>query len=366
MPVKDEPGTTVVLTHDPRWKYTPAGHAPFWASLDTVEYVTTLLEQTGLEVVPVETDEAFGSRLERMKREYCNPLVFWLNEFMPTASGRDIFTVSKVEKLGMMHTGPGSRALRTGLDKEATKQVFRRLGLPTPEGYVVYPGDYSPIYWHPCWPGFAIVKPLRQGNSRGMDQFSVVEACDHESVRQGVERIHQQFDEPALVERYIGGRCAREFTVPMLISHDGRVAHLPITEIDLALIPPAQERFRFLTQDMKDEKYYLKIPADLTPDVSTTIYRSARRIVAEIGCADMTRIDLRCDSRTLYYLEVNVVPGKNRFSYLTTSAYTLALDYAEIIAFIPYQAMLKYRLQPPRELRNLVRPVLALFDRPNL
>ena len=71
---------------------------------------------------------------------------------------------------------------------------------------------------------------------------------------------------------------------------------------------------------------------------------------------------MRGDSTGLYYLEVNVKPGKNRFSYLTTSAYSLGLDYSEIIAFIPYQAMLKYGLEPPRGLEELVKPVMALFD----
>jgi hypothetical protein len=76
----------------------------------------------------------------------------------------------------------------------------------------------------------------------------------------------------------------------------------------------------------------------------------------------MTRVDLRGDSTGLYYIEVNVNPGKNRFSCLTTSAYSLGLDYPEIIAFIPFQAMLKYGLDPPRELEELVKPVMALFD----
>ena len=86
-----------------------------------------------------------------------------------------------------------------------------------------------------------------------------------------------------------------------------------------------------------------------------------RRIIKEIGCRDMTRVDLRGNSTGLYYIEVNVNPGKNRFSYLTTSAYSLGLDYAEIIAFIPYQAMLKYGLAPSSELAELVGPVMALF-----
>ena len=352
----------IVLTYDPRWDYTPEDHTPFWASLDTVEYVAGLLEETGNTILLVKADNALESRLGEIMNDYSGPLVFWLNEFMPTDSGKDIFTVSVIEKVGMMHTGPSCQALGMGLDKEATKDAFRRLGLPTPESCVVYPGDYSPIYQDGRWASYVIVKPLLQGNSRGIDEFSVVSAGDFESIAERVERIHHEFDEPVLVERYIGGENAKEFTVPMLISHDGRIAELPITEIDLPQIPVAQGRFRFLTHDIKDEKYYLKIPAELPPEIIRRIHSDVGRIIKEIGCRDMTRVDMRGDSTGLYYIEVNVNPGKNRFSYLTTSAYSLGLDYPEIIAFIPYQAMLKYGLEPPKRLEELVKPVVALFD----
>jgi D-alanine-D-alanine ligase len=204
---------------------------------------------------------------------------------------------------------------------------------------------------------------LLQGNSRGLDEFSVVRADDSESIRQRAERLHHEFDEPILVERYVGGENAKEFTVSMLISHDGGTAELPITEIDLSQIPAVQGRFRFLTYDIKQEAGYLKIPAELAPATTRRLYSDVGRIITEIGCRDMIRVDVRNDSTGLHYIEVNVNPGKNRFSsYLTASAYSLGLDYPEIIAFIPYQAMLGYGLEPPRKLEELVKPVVALFE----
>ncbi len=353
--------TRVILTYDPRWEYTPAGHTPFWASLDTVEYVAGLLEEVGCAVQTVRTDETFEARLREIAGGRPAVLAFWLNEFMPTPAGRDIFTVSLLEKWGIAHTGPGSRTLGMGLDKEATKKVFRRLGLPTPESYVVYPGDFSPIDRHGHWEGYVIVKPLLQGNSRGLDEDSVVPAGAPEEVRDRVERIHRQFAEPALVERFVGEKNAREFTVPMLIAHDGKVAELPIAEVDLLQIPAAQGRFRFLDHAIKDEKYYLRIPADLSPQAVAGVYSDVRRVIRAMGCRDMARVDLRGDETTLYYLEVNANPGKNRFSYLITAAYTLGLEYDSIIAFIPYQAMRKYGMEVPGKLVERVEPVMRLF-----
>ena len=99
------------MTYDSRWEYTPKDHTPFWASLDTVEYVAGLLEETGNTVLLVTADDTFEFRLGEIMNKHSRPLVFWLNEFMPTDSGKDVFIVSVIEKVGMMHTGPGSKAL---------------------------------------------------------------------------------------------------------------------------------------------------------------------------------------------------------------------------------------------------------------
>jgi D-alanine-D-alanine ligase-like ATP-grasp enzyme len=314
----------VVLTYDPRWEYTPEDQTPLWASLDTVEYVTRLLEETGNTVLPVKADNTLEFRL-----------------------------------------GPGPEARAIVRNKEATKDVFRKLGLPTPESYVVYPGDYSPIYQNGHWESNVIIKPLLQGNSRGIDEFSVVRANDFQSIIERVGRLHREFDEPVLVERYIGGKKAKEFTVPVLISFDGRTAELPIVEIDLSQIPVAQGRFRFLTHGTKHKGHYRKIPAELPPEIIRRIHSDVGRIVKEIGCRTVARVDMRGDSTGLYYIEVNNNPGKHKSKFrssLTASAYSLGLDYPEIVASIPYQAMLRYGLEPPRKLEELVKPVMALFD----
>jgi hypothetical protein len=51
-----------VLTYDPRWEYTPEDRIPFWASLNTVDYVGKLLEETDNTVLLVETDYTFELR----------------------------------------------------------------------------------------------------------------------------------------------------------------------------------------------------------------------------------------------------------------------------------------------------------------
>ena len=157
----------------------------------------------------------------------------------------------------------------------------------------------------------------------------------------------------------------------MLISHDGKITNLPITEIDLSQLPAAQGRFRYLTQEFKQDnraeykiadKPFLKIPADLSPEIVKTIHSDVRKIVNGIKCRDLTRVDIRANSTGLFYIEVNVNPGKNMSSYLIVSASSLGLNYSELISYIPYQAMLKYGLRPPSKLEELVKPVMELSE----
>lgn len=362
----------IVITYDPRWEYEPENLGHFWASLDTVDYVAGLLEDAGYNTLLVRADDAFEDILKETKSSYPRSLVFWLNEFMPSNSGVDRFTVGVIEKIGMMHTGPGSDVLSVGLDKEATKNVFRKLGLSTPESLVVHPGDYSPIYQGIYWDGDVIIKPLLQGRSKGKDDLSVINAIESDVLKEKVEQIHFRFKEPAIIERYIGGKDVKEFSIPVLISNIGRIVELPIIEINLCQLPVIQGEYRFLTQAIKqeiragwitrDDKSFLNIPAELPPETISRINSDVGRIVDSIGCRDMTRIDIRSDSSGWYYIEVNVNPGKNKFSYLIRSAYTLGLDYSEIIAIIPYQALLRYGLEPSRKLKQLVKPIMELFE----
>jgi D-alanine-D-alanine ligase len=366
-------GMNIVLTYDPRWEYKPKNQTPVWASLDTVDYVAGLLENMGYNTMLVRTDDTFEHFLNDIKLKYPQSLVFWLNEFMATRSGVHVFTLTTVEKVGLMHTGPSSAELGIGLNKETSKNVFRKLNLPTPESVVVQMGDFEPIYQDINWEGFAIIKPLLQGGSKGIDEYSVVNTSDHDALKEKVEKIRIKFNEPAIVEQFIGGLDAKELSAPVLISNAGGIFSLPILELDLNRVSNPPGRYNFLTQTFKDEnrancmrvedKNYLQVPAALNQETINRINSDVARIVNAVGCRDMARVDIRGDSTSLYYIEINVNPGKNRFSYLLMSAYSLGLDYSEILAFIPYQALIRYGIEPTRNLMELVTPVKLLFEK---
>ncbi len=353
----------IILTYDLRWKYTPEGQLPLWASLDSVDYMTGLLEETGNDVILIKVDYNFERKLNSLREKYPEALVFWLNEFSPTVSGKDSFTVKVMEKVGMMHTGPCSDALATGLDKEASKNIIKKFGLSTPSYFIVHENEFLPINDHWNLSDFVMIKPLCQGNSRGINELSVVSSDDLEQIQEKVEEIHLEFGEPALVESYIGGESVKEFTVPLFVFHDGRTVELPIVEFDLNCIPLTQEKFKYLTFDIKYNGHFQKIPVDLPPETINRIYDDSSKIVTKIGFRDFSRVDIRMDSTGIYYLEVNVFPDKSQFNNsLTMSAYSLGLAYPELVAIIPYQAMLKYGMKPPEKLEELTKSVMEIFE----
>lgn len=352
----------IVLTYDPRWQYSTGKQYPIWNSLNTVDYAASVLKNVGCNICLLKADIALECNLQNIKSKLPNTLVFWLNEFMPSEHDGDIFTVEIIEKTGMMYTGPNLKALSIGIDKEATKQVFRYLGLKTPDSCVVFPGDYSPLYQCCNWDGFVIIKPLLQGNSKGINDFSVVRAGNIRAIKNRVKNIHNEFNEPAIVEGFIGGEDVKELTVPIFISFDGRIAELPIIEIELDRIPSPRRDIRYLTHAIKDNVNYLKIPAYLPYEIDKKVRYDVRRIAKTIGCRDISRVDLRVNSSGMHYIEVNVNPSKSKFnSSIAYAVNYLGLDYAQLLAYIPYQALRRYGIEPPRKLERLAEPVMALF-----
>ncbi|MBU0704635.1 MAG: hypothetical protein KKC18_12310, partial [Chloroflexi bacterium] len=65
----------IVLTYDPRWEYTPEDRTPSWESLDSVDYVAGLLEETGNTVLPVKADDTLEFRLGEIMNKHAGPLV---------------------------------------------------------------------------------------------------------------------------------------------------------------------------------------------------------------------------------------------------------------------------------------------------
>ncbi|MCX6995704.1 MAG: D-alanine--D-alanine ligase, partial [Kiritimatiellaeota bacterium] len=127
------------------------------------------------------------------------------------AFGEDGAVQALLRQRALPYTGAGEEASRTAFDKQLSKLVFVRHGIPTPDYEVLRPGAARTL------PLPVVVKPVQQGSSIGLHR--VVQEADWAPALTDALRYGGR----ALVERYIEGR---ELTVG-LVGEDV----LPVVEI---------------------------------------------------------------------------------------------------------------------------------------
>jgi D-alanine-D-alanine ligase len=208
---------------------------------------------------------------------------------------------AQLEKLGIGFTGSGSTALKECMDKGFTKARLRRNGISTPAYEIYYPSDA--IQTRLKFPLF--VKPMHEDGSIGITEDSLV--SDREALERQVKKVHQLYQQAALVEEYIDGR---EITAS-IIGNGTEAVVLPLSE-------NIYSRFdgpNFLSFDAKwiaESKAFQNIPVDcpceLDPPVAARIRTLALKACRLMKCQDYARVDFRLRGKTPFVLEVNPNP----------------------------------------------------------
>jgi len=307
--------------------YDSAGEGSAVSSvLDAVEAVMQAVIARGCTVhlEPVRSiSPAFDQRLQEL-----NPwLVFNLFEGFdgePESEGK---LALMLEKRGTPFTGAPSCSLFACVDKGKTKQRLRALGLPTADWHVFPPR--SPARAHafqlpfPC-----IVKPLATDASHGITGQSLVHTI--QEMCEQVERIHDVYNQAALVEEFLPGR---EFNV-LVMGPPLRV--FPVSEIAYSI---AGDKPRLLTYGSKwteaDEYYNATVPrcpADLSEGFTQWIRQLAARTFSNLVGYGYARIDMRTDlSGQVMVLEVNPNPDIGPASGARRQAETAGFTHQELI-----------------------------------
>jgi len=205
---------------------------------------------------------------------------------------------------GRACTGGSVECLVLTLDKALTKARLAAHGLHVPPGLVVPVGFTTDVHLLPSGPLF--IKPLCSDGSEGIGLESL--ANDRQSLLNAVARIHREFGQPALVEKFIEGR---ELNLAVF-ERDGVPVPLPPAEIDFSLFP--KERPHIVDYAIKWNPGTIagqvsprRIPAPVDAATAIRLQHLAQSAWTACGCSDYARIDTRMDaSGTVYILEVNV------------------------------------------------------------
>jgi D-alanine-D-alanine ligase len=243
-----------------------------------------------------------------------------------------------LELLGIPYTGAGPAALDLCRHKPAVKERLAAAGIPTPAWSVVARGDRLPA-WE-AWP--AIVKPAAEDASCGIDRRSVVR--DRRALRERVAFLHRRYREPALVERFLGGR---ELNVALVGGAAPSV--LPYGEIDFSDMPA--DRPRIVTFDAKwraggaEDRGTRAVAARPLPvAVRRAMHNHALDAWRITGVRDYARVDFRLDERCRpFVLEVNPNPDLAPEAGLSRAWARAGGDWPGLLLAILEQALRRRR-----------------------
>ena len=276
----------------------PADYYSECDSPKTVQSIAKALRKAGHTVLPVEADR----HLPRWFGEHSLDLAFNISEGFEGES-REARVPALLELLEIPYTGSGVLALTLALDKAKSKQLFRAVGVPTPNFQLFCRPD-EPLDKRLHFP--LIVKPNREGSGKGIWAASVVR--DEEAIRRQVKKVFTQYAQEVLVEEYIDGL---ELTVGIL---GGEV--LPVLEIDFSKCQPSGEYFYSwrMKEFQGNKEMHLTprfwCPGRLDPPVTQAVQAVALKAARAVGYRDIARVDIRLSSDGIpYVLEVNPLPG---------------------------------------------------------
>jgi D-alanine-D-alanine ligase len=271
-----------------------------WDTQETIDAVARALSLHH-EVTLVEADENAYDRL----RDGSFDFVFNIAEGMNGVS-REAQVPAMLEFLGIPYTGSDPLTLATCLDKSRTKEILSYHGIPTSR-FVVANSFEEAAGASLRYPLF--VKPLHEGSSKGIYNSSYAE--NPEALRREVERILNDYEQPALVEEYLPGR---EFTVAML-GNGNELKVLPPVEIRFDSLPSEalpvysyEAKWLWDTKDSPIEVF--KCPAPIDDSLRAKMEDVCRRAFEVLKCRDWSRIDVRLDgSGEPNVIEINPLPG---------------------------------------------------------
>lgn len=271
-----------------------------WDTFETIDAVRAALAEHH-DVILIEADKEAYLKLKTEPPD----IVFNIAEGLLGVS-REAQIPAILEMLQIPYTGSDPLTLAICLDKSRAKEILSYYQIPTPNFTIIN----SPKEIGNNIPPFpSIVKPLHEGSSKGIYNSSIVN--NREELEREAGNIFEKYNEPALVEEYLGGR---EFTVAILGNGNDLVV-LPIVEIKFDSLPAGVNPIysfeaKWIWDRADSPLEIFSCPAQITKQLQNEIETVCRKAYTALRCRDWCRIDVRLDAKgTPHILELNPLPG---------------------------------------------------------
>lgn len=221
-----------------------------------------------------------------------------------------IWLSSYLEEKGINFTGSDTDALVLEFDKHEAKQKVIDAGLQSSRYFLSRINQ--PTFKHDLrFPLF--VKPTNRGDSKGIDEKSVVNS--KAELESKILSIHNDYSSDALIEEYLPGR---EFSVAIIkLPKSDNLLAMPIEIV----APANMQGNSFLSEAVKDADTEKVLAVD-NPELCDAINALAIGVFRALGARDYGRIDMRLDSCGIpSFIEANLMPGLSDHGYLARCFY---------------------------------------------
>jgi D-alanine-D-alanine ligase len=284
---------------------------------ETVKKVAKCLEEGGHNVGIIDGDMHVIERLQDfMPRVMEGEKMGMVFNMAYGIQGESRYThiPAMLEMLGIPYVGSSPAGHALALDKVVTKMILQQHGLPTPKFWVFSTGKFSETDVE--FP--VIVKPKMESVSFGL---RIVD--NYDDLREAVEYIVAEFNQPALVEQFISGR---EFAVGLLGNNP--VEALPVLEIDLENDPNAIQTFEHKSKTPKRKI----CPAPLTEEQNAEMVKLSIDAFNALQLKDFARVDFRMDQQgNMFILELNSMASLGQTGSYPHAANVAGYDYKALV-----------------------------------
>jgi len=225
--------------------------------------------------------------------------------------GEDGKVQAAFDLFGIKYTGTDYLSSALAMNKDMAKDIFKRNGVPTPDGVTVTRENYREI--RPKFP--CMVKPACGGSSVG-----ITIANNEEEYEKSLQEAFF-WEDKLVVEDYIKGR---EFSVGVIA---GRA--LPIVEI-----APLSGFYDYKNKYQAGSTIET-CPADLPKDLTEKMQEYACMAFHALKLTNYARMDFMMrENGEMFCLEANTLPGMTPTSLLPQEARAAGMEFEDLCEYL--------------------------------
>ena len=259
--------------------------------------------------------------------------------------GEDGTLQGLLEMADLPYVGSGVLGSSVGMDKDVSKKLFEREGLPVVECRIVRRADWNrqgPALFDEIVDALGLplfVKPAGSGSSVGVSKVRTREEFD------AAVRLAFEYDRKVMIERAVN---AREIEVAVLGNDD------PSASVAGEIVP-CHEFYDYEAKYLSESQ--LVIPAAIPEELSDRIRALAIRAFQTLELSGLARVDffLDRDSQEVFLNEVNTLPGFTPVSMYPRLWQATGLSYRSLITRLIELAVERHRAR--KALKTTYSPI---------